>query len=337
MRSSGEVLLDVRGLCKQYSVPRGIVDILMRRPHRYVHAVDGVTFSLRRGEILGLVGESGSGKTTSALCALGLIKPTRGKVLFNGQDVSMLGHGKDRLKLRRQMQMTFQDPYESLNPRQTVVQIVSEPLEVHRICDSRSEKEEKVEAALDAAGLKPAKTFFDRYPEELSGGQRQRVAIAGSLVLNPQLLVADEPVSMLDVSVRAGVLNLLKKIRDERNIAILYITHDLGTSSFFTDRLAVMYLGKIVEIGPTAQVLRNPCHPYTRALISVVPVPNPRRRKKRMILKGEVPDPIDVASGCRFHPRCPRAVPECAAIAEPSLRMVAEDHSVSCILLSGNG
>ena len=325
-----ETVLTVSNLRKLFPVSRGILGTLLRKPQRYVHAVDGVSFSVARGEILGLVGESGSGKTTTALNVLGLDEPTGGEILFNGQSVPELVHSRERLRLRRQVQIIFQDPYESLNPRQTVFATVTEPLEVHRLVKSREEKIERVTAALDAAGLKPPETFFHRYPQELSGGQRQRVVIAGALVLNPQLLVADEPVSMLDVSIRADILNLLSQLRDEHGITILYITHDLATAAYFTDRVAVMYLGRIVEIGPTKTVLSDPRHPYTQALLSVIPVPNPRRRRKRMILVGETPNPIDLPSGCRFHPRCPVASAQCSQT-EPQLQSVDPDHQVACL------
>jgi len=327
-----EMVLQINDLRTLFPVSRGIVGTLLARPHRYVHAVDGVSFSVARGEILGLVGESGSGKTTTALNTLGLVEPTGGEILFNGQSVPELVHSGERLRmgLRRQMQIVFQDPYESLNPRQTVFATVAEPLEVHRLVKSREEKVERVRAALDAAGLKPPETFFHRYPQELSGGQRQRLVIAGALVLNPRFLVADEPVSMLDVSIRAEILNLLLQLRDERGITILYITHDLATAAYFTDRVAVMYLGRIVEIGPTKIVLSDPRHPYTQALLSVIPVPNPRRRRKRMILTGETPNPIDLPSGCRFHPRCPLAFDQCPQT-EPQLKSVGTDHQVACL------
>ena len=324
------IVLKVSNLRKLFPIPPGIVGTLLSRPRRYVHAVDGVSFSVAQGEILGLVGESGSGKTTTALCALGLLEPTEGEILFNGQSVPALAHSRERLGLRRQAQLIFQDPYESLNPRETVFATVAEPVEVHRLTRDKVEKVELVKAALNAAGLKPPETFFKRYPEGLSGGQRQRVVIAGALVLNPQLLVADEPVSMLDVSIRADILNLLRQLRDEHGITILYITHDLATAAHFTDRLAVMYLGKIVEIGPTKTVLSDPGHPYTQALLSVIPIPNPRRRRKRMILVGETPNPIDLPSGCRFHPRCPVASDRCSQI-EPQLRSVGLDHQVACL------
>jgi len=330
-----ETVLQVSNLRKLFPVSRGVVSTLLFKPQRYVHAVDGVSFSVGKGEILGLVGESGSGKTTTALNVLGLVEPTEGEILFNGQSVPELVHSRERLRLRRQMQIVFQDPYESLNPRQTVFAAVAEPLEVHRLTRDREEKVERVKAALDAAGLKPPEAFFHRYPEELSGGQRQRVVIAGALVLNPQLLVADEPVSMLDVSIRAEILNLLLQLRDEHGITILYITHDLATAAYFTDRVAVMYLGRIVEIGPTQTVLSDPRHPYTRALLSVIPVPNPRRRRKRMILTGETPNPIDLPPGCRFHPRCPLAFDQCPQT-EPQLRIVGTDHQVACLLIQSD-
>jgi oligopeptide/dipeptide ABC transporter ATP-binding protein len=326
------VVLQVSNLRKLFPVSRGIVGTLLTRPQRHVHAVDGVSFSLTRGEILGLVGESGSGKSTTALCVLGLVEPTEGEVLFDGKSVPELVHSRERLKLRRKMQIVFQDPYEALNPRQTVFVTVAEPLEVHKLTKDRDDKIKRVTAALEAAGLKPAKSFFQRYPQELSGGQRQRLVIAGALVLNPQLLVADEPVSMLDVSIRAEILNLLRQLRDDHGITILYITHDLATAAFFTDRVAVMYLGRIVEIGPTNTVLRDPMHPYTQALLSVIPVPNPRRRRKRIILEGETPNPIDIPSGCRFHPRCPIVSDQCSKI-EPKLQKVDTDHQAACLLV----
>ncbi len=326
------VVLQVSKLRKLYPLSRGLLGAIQRKPIRHVHAIDGVSFTLRSGEILGLVGESGSGKTTTAMSVMGLIEPTEGDIYFNDQSVPQMAHGRSRLELRRQVQMVFQDPYEALNPRQTVYSIVSEPLEVHRITTNRAEKRERVKKALADAGLKPPENFLERYPEELSGGQRQRVVIAGAIVLNPRLLVADEPVSMLDVSVRAEILNLLRQVRDELGISILYITHDLATAGFFTDRIAVMYLGRIVEIGPTTEVLSNPKHPYTRALLSVIPVPNPRHRQKREILRGEIPNPIDLPPGCRFHPRCPVAMDQCRRV-DPQLVTVAAEHQAACILV----
>ena len=342
-------VLQVQDLHKYFPISRGLRGTLARRPRRYVRAVDGVSFRLQRAEILALVGESGSGKTTVGMNVLGLQQPTRGQVLFDGYDVAewSRGHGPTleaqgrelaRLSRRRRVmvlreraQLIFQDPYEALNPRQTIFDCVVEPLQIHRLASTQQALEARVRTALETCGLAPADHFWHRYPAELSGGQRQRVVIAGALVLEPGLLVADEPVSMLDVSIRADILNLLHTLRREKGITILYTTHDLATAGFFTDRMAVMYLGRIVEVGPTSQVLSAPQHPYTRALISVVPVPNPRRRRKRTILQGEIPNPIDLPPGCRFHPRCPAAVPECREV-DPQLQPVGPGHEVACIL-----
>lgn len=329
-------ILVVKDLRKLFPVRRGIVGALRRQPKRCVHAVDGLSFTLQQGEILALVGESGSGKTTTGLCTLGLVEPSEGQIHLQGDDVVEMVHSRRRKELRRKAQLIFQDPYESLNPRQTVYRAVSEALGVHRLATSREEKLEQVTAALEDAGLKPASTFLDRYPQQLSGGQRQRVVIASALVLNPVYLVADEPVSMLDVSIRAEILNLLLSLRDEHNITMIYITHDLASAAYVADRVAVMYLGSIVEIGPAQVVLGDPRHPYTRSLMSVIPVPNPRRRRKRTVLQGETPDPIDLPSGCRFHPRCPEAFALCPKV-EPKLEDLGDHHQAACLLASAAG
>ncbi len=327
-----KTVLEVENLRKLYPIPRGLFGVLRRDSQQCVHAVDGVSFSLKRGEILALVGESGSGKTTTGLCTLGLVEPTEGEIRLEGQAVFELAQGSQCKELRRKAQMIFQDPYESLNPRQTVYQAVVEPLKVHRLAAERSERREKVTAALDDAGLKPPADYLQRYPQELSGGQRQRVVIASAVVMNPLYLVADEPVSMLDVSIRAEILNLLLRLRDEHQIAVLYITHDLASAAYIAEQVAVMYLGIIVEKGPARQVLSNPQHPYTKSLMSVIPSPNPQRRKKRIVLKGETPNPIDLPSGCRFHPRCPEALPSCSQVV-PQYQSVGEDHQAACLLL----
>jgi oligopeptide/dipeptide ABC transporter ATP-binding protein len=343
-------ILRIDNLYKHFPVKRSISERLKRRPQKVVHAIDGISFTVDRGEILALVGESGSGKTTVGMNILGLQVPTIGTIIFDGNNVAEWSQGKltkkaqndlkitqysrrkQILELRRRAQMVFQDPYESLNPRQTIWEIVSEPLEIHNLGLSAAEKEAHVRSALEDCGLVPADHFWGRYPDGLSGGQRQRVVVAGALVLEPELLVADEPVSMLDVSIRADILALLQSLREVRNITIVYTTHDLATAGYFTDRMAVMYLGRIVEIGPTVEVLKTPRHPYTQALVSVAPAPNPRRRQKRVILEGEVPNPIDLPNGCRFHPRCPIAQKRCKKVDPPFLD-VNPNHKAACLLI----
>jgi len=324
-------LLEVENLTTLYPVRRGLADRVARQPRLWVHAVDGVSFTLARGEMLALVGESGCGKTTTAQTILGMVAPASGTVRLNGTEIAGLPERQMR-PLRRQLQMIYQDPYESLDPRFRVETAVGEPLLVHGIGGKPAERRELIVAALERAGLSPAEAFLARYPHELSGGQRQRVAIAASLVLGPDLLLADEPVSMLDVSVRAGVLTLLDRLRRDGRMGILMITHDLSTAAHFADRIAVMYLGRIVEHGPARQVVRHPQHPYTKALLSVVPARDPRVRSAPQLLTGETPNPADVPTGCRFHPRCPVAVERCSAL-DPELRVVSSvSHEVACLL-----
>jgi oligopeptide/dipeptide ABC transporter ATP-binding protein len=304
---------------------------LWGKKDRFVHALDGVSFNLEKGDVLALVGESGCGKSTLALTLMGLEHPSGGQILMEGKDITHL-NTIDLKDLRRNIQMVFQDPYESLNPLMTVRQIVAEPLAVHNLARSRIEREQKVCQALEDAGLKPVEIYLDRLPHELSGGQRQRVVIAAALVLEPRILLADEPVSMLDVSIRAEILNLLIELRQRRGISVLFITHDLATAAYLAERVAVMYLGRIVEIGPILEVLAHPAHPYTKALLSVIPIPNPRARRERVILQGAPPNPIDVPSGCRFHPRCPVAIERCSQV-DPRLEVVSGEHQAACILL----
>lgn len=351
-------MLEVRDLKKYFPVRQTIGEVLQRKPPAFVKAIDGVTFAIAKGEVLALVGESGCGKTTIARTLLGLEDQSAGDIRFDGQTIevrerrrragliALEGSPSPQVVTREQMsmptvslkrlrqhaQMIFQDPYESLNPRSTIFDIVAEPLEVHGLARQRAERVARVTAALEDAGLRPAADYFLRYPHELSGGQRQRVVIAGALVLEPELLIADEPVSMLDVSIRADILNLLRGLRDARGISILFITHDLGTVAYFADRIAVMYLGRIVELGATRDVLMNPQHPYTKALLSVVPVPNPRLRRERVILQGETPNPINLPAGCRFHPRCPAAIARCKTD-DPPVVQIAPDHSAACLLV----
>jgi peptide/nickel transport system ATP-binding protein len=329
-------LLEVEGLVTRYPLRRGVVETLERRPRLHVNAVDGVSLTLDRGEMLALVGESGCGKTTTAQSILRLVEPTAGAVRFLGEEVTRLG-SKELRTMRRRMQLIYQDPYESLDPRFTVARTLEEPLLVHGEGGTRAARRERVTAALERTGLTPPAMYLERYPHELSGGQRQRVAIAASLMLDPELLVADEPVSMLDVSVRAGILALLDGLRRERGLGILMITHDLSTAASFADRIAVMYLGAIVEQGPARQVVDHPMHPYTRALLSVVPKRDPDERTAPQLLEGEPPDPVAVPGGCRFHPRCPVAFERCP-VEPPSLRAGAHgngdrDHQAACLLV----
>ncbi len=323
-----ETILEVRGLKKYFAAGR---PGLFSRNVPLVHAVDGVSLDLRKSEVIALVGESGCGKSTLSLLLMGLEEPTEGQISFEGRDITHL-NDTQRKGLRRKIQMIFQDPYESLNPTQTIEEIVAEPLRVHGLDISKSITDEKVKNAMEDAGLKPAEVYLKRHPHELSGGQRQRVVIASALVLEPEILLADEPVSMLDVSIRAEIINLLAELRISRQIAVIFITHDLGSVGFFADRVAVMYLGRIVEIGTMLDVLERPQHPYTKALLSVIPVPNPRLRRDRIVLKGETPNPINLPSGCRFHPRCPVAIAACQ-VTDPSLLSVTKSHQAACILL----
>jgi peptide/nickel transport system ATP-binding protein len=320
-------LLEVEDLVVRYPVPRGIVGTIARRPQLTVHAVDSVSFTLAPGEMVALVGESGCGKTSTAQAVMRLVDAEAGAIRFEGRDLTGLGVRRLR-PLRRRIQMVYQDPYESLDPRLRVRQAVEEPLAIHRI-GTRREREERARDALARVELSPPDLYLDRYPHELSGGQRQRVAIAAALVLEPALLVADEPVSMLDVSVRAGVLALLDSLK-RSGLAILMITHDLSTAARFADRIAVMYLGRIVEEGPAAQVVRSPQHPYTKALLSVVPRRDPRERHTGQVLRGETPDAVRIPSGCRFHPRCPLAFERCP-VEEPALAPAA-GHRAACLL-----
>jgi peptide/nickel transport system ATP-binding protein len=355
LRQAQDVILEVRNLYKYFPIHQTMMDILRRREPNYVKAVDGVSFNLKRGEVLAIVGESGCGKTTIARTLIGLEEQTDGEILLHNETVGTherraragliplesgtvgthehltLPHMSMK-RLRQQAQMIFQDPYESLNPRSTIFEIVAEPLVVHGIARGKDERIERVRTALEEAGLRPAEDYFLRYPHELSGGQRQRVVIASAMVLQPELLLADEPVSMLDVSIRAEILNLLRDLRHRRGVSIVFITHDLSTVAYFADRIVVMYLGRIVETGPAREVLANPQHPYTKALISVIPVPNPRLRRERIILQGETPNPINLPSGCRFHPRCPVAIEACKTI-DPDYVQMGENHQAACLLL----
>ena len=323
-------ILRLSGLEVHYPIRAG----LRRRAAGVVRAVDGVDLSLRDGEILGLVGESGSGKTTIGRVITKLVKQTAGQIEFHGRDVSDLWGHPELRDYRRQVQIIFQDPYETLDPKQTIHDIVAEPLLVNRRGMSHAEREQRVLAALEAAGLRPAREFAFRYPHELSGGQRQRVVIAGALVMDPKVIVADEPVSMLDVSIRTELLRLMLDLRRERGLTYLFITHDLSLAWVIADRIAVMYLGRIMEIGTAEEVIRDPRNPYTEALVSVSPSPEPPSsagKAERTILKGETPDAVHIPAGCRFHPRCPKAFDRCR-VESPPLFDLGGGHASACWL-----
>jgi len=324
--SSTESLVAVKDLKKWFPVRRGLIS---RGPRNFVHAVDGVNIEIRRGEVLSLVGESGCGKTTLARLVLRLIPPTEGTVIFDGQDLFSATKNEMR-KLRVQVQAVFQDPYASLDPKKTILQTVMEPLAVNKLHENASRTYERVYEALDAVGLSPPRLFVGKFPYELSGGQRQRVAIARAIVINPRLIVADEPVSMLDVSIRAEILNLMLDLRRKFNLTYLFITHDLAVARYVSDRMAVMYLGKIVEVGPAEDICARPVHPYTKALLSALPTTDPRKRQRGVGLKGEVPNAIEIPAGCRFRPRCLFAFEKCGV--EPELIKVDKDHYAACYL-----
>ncbi len=323
-----DIILEVRNLKKYFKAGR---PGWFARSDQFIRAVDDVSLSLQRGEVIALVGESGCGKSTLSLTLMGLEVATEGDIFFEEKNITHASPPEWKA-IRQRIQMVFQDPYESLNPTQTIEEIVTEPLIVHGLGSHADEHRERVRRALEDAGLRPAEDYLHRFPHQLSGGQRQRVVIAGALVLEPHLLLADEPVSMLDVSIRAEIINLLADLRNTRGISVIFITHDLGTVGYFADRVAVMYLGRIVEIGTMDEVLNSPKHPYTQALLSVIPVPNPRERKKRVILQGETPNPIDLPTGCRFHPRCPVAVVSCKSV-DPHLVTLSDTHQAACLLL----
>jgi len=320
-KSEFQKLLEVRGLVKHFPVEGS--DLVLR-------AVDGVTFDIRQGETLGLVGESGCGKSTVGRCLLRLYEPTSGKIFFENEEITHASNSEMR-RVRRDMQVIFQDPYSSLNPRQNILSIVSEPMVIHKI-GSKSERQDRVAGLLEKVGLDPS--YMRRYPHEFSGGQRQRIGIARALALDPKMIVCDEPVSALDVSVQAQVVNLLQDLQSELGLTYLFISHGLAVVEHISNRVAVMYLGKIVEIADAQELYSDPLHPYTKALLSAIPIPDPKQKRERIVLKGDVPTPIDPPSGCRFRTRCPWAIDDCAKVV-PELREITPGHTAACIRVEG--
>lgn len=308
-------ILEVKNLKKYFNTPGGVL-----------HAVDDVSFTLEKGKILGVVGESGCGKSTMGRAILRLHEPTSGEVLFEGKDITKISTEEMR-KLRSEMQIIFQDPFASLNPRKTVSEIIGEPLRLHKIYKSAAERQKHVLELMEVVGL--AERLVNTYPHELDGGRRQRIGIARALALNPKFIVCDEPVSALDVSIQAQILNLLKRLKKERGLTYMFITHDLSVVNYFSDDIMVMYLGKMVEYAPSEELFENPVHPYTKALLSAIPVPRLREKKERILLKGEITSPIDPKPGCRFAPRCAYAK-DCCFKESPELKDIGNGHKVAC-------
>lgn len=323
MSANNDALIHIDDLVMHFPIYRGVV----RRQVGAVHAVDGISFDIKKGETLGLVGESGCGKSTTGRAILQLYRPTSGQVIFDGVDLIAL-KGEDLRKMRRKMQMIFQDPYASLNPRMTVADIVGEPLMVHNVANAREIKE-RVDHLLELVKLNPS--FADRYPHEFSGGQRQRIGVARALALQPSFIICDEPISALDVSIQAQVVNLLEELQEQFNLTYLFIAHDLSMVRHISNRVAVMYLGIIAEIADRDELYMNPLHPYTQALLSAVPIPDPvaDAKRQRVILEGDVPSPVNPPSGCRFRTRCPIADTICAE-ERPAFRELKPDHFVAC-------
>jgi oligopeptide/dipeptide ABC transporter ATP-binding protein len=323
--TAADPLVEVRGLKTWFPITAGV----LQRTVAHVRAVDGVDLSIRQGETLGLVGESGCGKSTLGRSILRLVEPTAGEVVFKGQELNRLS-GPEMRRMRRELAMIFQDPFASLDPRQTVGEIVGEPLDIHSLAQNRRQRQDRIQELLHVVGLNP--NFANRYPHEFSGGQRQRIGIARALAVDPSFIVCDEPISALDVSIQAQIINLLERLQDQFNLTYLFIAHDLSVVKHISDRIAVMYLGKIVEVSGANELYRRPKHPYTASLLSAIPIPDPRieRERRRIILSGDVPSPVNPPSGCRFRTRCFKAQPRCAE-SEPALDTVKLDgHEAAC-------
>ncbi|MFO8037117.1 MAG: ATP-binding cassette domain-containing protein [Anaerolineales bacterium] len=322
-----EHLIEVRGLKKWFPVQESFIERLVTAQNQFVRAVDGVDFEIKKGEVFGLAGESGSGKTTTGRLILRLVEPTEGKVFYGDQDLVQLS-GEEMRKMRQHMQLIFQDPSASLNPRMKIGEAIGHSLEIFDVAHGK-EKRERVLEMMEKVELRPASQFYDKYPHQVSGGQRQRIVLARALMLRPDFVVADEPIAMADVSVRATLLDLMIHLKEDFDLTYLFITHDLATAKYICDRIAIMYLGLICEMGELDRVYNNPLHPYTQALLAAVPIPDPHARRSTPLPKGEIPSPINPPSGCRFHPRCPYAESRCAAEV-PAFRELVPGHHVAC-------
>jgi peptide/nickel transport system ATP-binding protein len=321
-------VIRVEHLVKYFPVEKGFLDKLFTRTRSYVKAVDDISFSIHKGEVFTLAGESGCGKTTTGRLIMRLLPATSGKIFFEGKDITKL-KDKDVRLLRRRFHMVFQDPYASFSPRMKIGDAVGHSLLIHGLVKDKKDERKRVVKLLERVGLKPGEQFYDVYPHQLSGGQRQRAAIARSLILQPSFIVADEPVSMIDVSIRTTIIDLLLALRKEFDLTFLFITHDLAVAKYISDRIAVMYLGKIIEIGDKSEIFAKPLHPYTQALLSAIPIPDPKRKRKTIELKGEVPSAINIPPGCRFRPRCQSTSKGCSD-KEPELVEVGPHHFVAC-------